>query len=104
MGDDMNDMGDDMNDMGDDMGGTAAALSGVEERLRDIEGALERLDASTYGSCASCGRAISDTQLATEPTSSLCDACLQSSGRSIRSSGSDEPSGADGDAAVAGGM
>ncbi len=52
-------------------------------RLRDrdrrlaskILSALERLDAGTFGTCESCGRAISPARLRARPVTTLCIDC-----------------------------
>jgi DnaK suppressor protein len=52
-------------------------------RLRDrdrklaakIEAALERLEEGTFGTCESCGRAISPARLRARPVTTLCIAC-----------------------------
>jgi DnaK suppressor protein len=52
-------------------------------RLRDrdrklitkIQGALERLEAGTFGTCTACGRPISAARLRARPVTDLCFAC-----------------------------
>ena len=44
--------------------------------LDAVEGALERLDAGTYGLCDTCGTAIDDTVLAANPQARSCRAHL----------------------------
>lgn len=49
-----------------------------EAELREIEEireALGRMDAGTYGACASCGAAIGDARLEVVPYTSVCIAC-----------------------------
>lgn len=45
-----------------------------------IRAALDRLDAGTYGSCASCGVDIAPARLAALPEAVLCVACATQSG------------------------
>ena len=46
------------------------------EELDGVEGALERLDAGTYGLCDTCGNAIDDAVLAENPQARSCSAHL----------------------------
>ena len=46
-----------------------------EETLGAIEGALERIEASTYGDCEECGTKIPNTRLQAIPYTSLCVKC-----------------------------
>jgi RNA polymerase-binding protein DksA len=54
-------------------------LADIEDRdLREIgqlEQAIERIDAGTYGECASCGAAIPEARLAAMPAATLCVRC-----------------------------
>jgi len=43
--------------------------------LRKVERALERIDAGTYGTCESCGKAIPVERLEVLPYSTLCVEC-----------------------------
>jgi RNA polymerase-binding transcription factor DksA len=43
-------------------------LDRYEGELAAVEGALLRLEEGSYGTCAACGAAISDEELAAEPT------------------------------------
>ena len=58
---------------------SARLLTRLEDReqaeLREIEDALARIDAGTYGSCASCGRAIPVARLEAVPAATLCLTC-----------------------------
>jgi len=58
---------------------SARLLTRLEDReqaeLREIEDALARIDAGTYGSCASCGCAIPVARLEAGPAATLCLAC-----------------------------
>jgi DnaK suppressor protein len=69
-------------------GSQAAAASQVFEQLRDlalgdrsraalesVDAALARLDAGTYGTCASCGRRIGAERLEALPAAALCIDC-----------------------------
>jgi DnaK suppressor protein len=40
-----------------------------------IEGALERIQAGTFGTCLSCGKAIDPARLRARPVTDLCIAC-----------------------------
>ena len=75
-------------------GSQAAAASQVFEQQRDlalrehtrtaiavIDAALARLDAGTYGSCTSCGRAIGAERLEALPAAALCIDCQRTKGR-----------------------
>lgn len=44
----------------------------AEHLLEKIEGALERMDAGTYGTCVVCGRPIDDERLQAVPYATLC--------------------------------
>ena len=46
------------------------------DELDGVEGALERLDAGTYGMCDTCGNAIDDGVLAANPQARSCSAHL----------------------------
>ena len=43
--------------------------------LAEIDAALERIDAGTYGTCASCGREIPPERLEALPHATLCIDC-----------------------------
>jgi RNA polymerase-binding transcription factor DksA len=49
-----------------------AALAEAERVLDGVDGALERLDAGTYGRCELCGAAIEDDRLAATPLVLTC--------------------------------
>jgi RNA polymerase-binding transcription factor DksA len=53
-------------------GREAAVLDLVQAELDDVEGALERLDAGTYGTCQTCGGEIGDERLAELPATRFC--------------------------------
>jgi RNA polymerase-binding protein DksA len=46
-----------------------------EDVLRQIDAALKRIDDGTYGTCASCGRPISEERLEAMPYADLCIDC-----------------------------
>ena len=46
----------------------------LNELIR-IDAALARIEAGTYGTCLSCGEAISDARLALLPDAPLCKTC-----------------------------
>lgn len=57
---------------------TAATLSDHARRLlADIDEALRRIDAGTYGVCASCGENIGYDRLEAIPAAALCVTCKQ---------------------------
>jgi len=43
--------------------------------LQDVEDALGRLDAGTYGDCATCGEPIAAARLNVQPAARLCASC-----------------------------
>ena len=47
----------------------------AETALADIDGALERLEAGTYGTCSGCDQAIAWRRLQMLPTARLCTMC-----------------------------
>ena len=49
-----------------------------------IEGALARLQAGTFGTCASCGKAISPARLRARPVTDLCIDCKTEAERGER--------------------
>jgi DnaK suppressor protein len=66
----------------------AAQLTSAEGRLlAEIDAALDRLDAGTYGSCASCGSDIGFKRLAAMPSATRCIACKEKEERSARLAG-----------------
>jgi DnaK suppressor protein len=52
-----------------------------EQHLAQVDAALERIDAGTYGSCASCGRPIAPDRLEAIPWAALCIDCQRIAGR-----------------------
>lgn len=50
-----------------------------------LDGALRRLDAGTYGTCAGCGQTIPPERLAAHPTAETCVHCAQASAAAISS-------------------
>src|SRR3954465_5013833 len=46
-----------------------------EQHLAQVDAALTRLDAGTYGACASCGRPIAPERLEAIPWAALCIDC-----------------------------
>ena len=52
-----------------------------EQHLAQVEAALARLDAGTYGACASCGRPIAPERLEAIPWAALCIDCQRTAGR-----------------------
>ena len=58
-----------------------ASVEGDEVQLHvsysEVVGALERLEAGTYGRCERCGNEIAPERLEAIPTARLCVACKQ---------------------------
>lgn len=52
-----------------------ALLASARGSLQDVDAALGRLDAGTYGVCASCGGAIAPERLEALPTTTQCVSC-----------------------------
>lgn len=52
-----------------------ALLAHARQVLADVERAQARMDAGTYGHCATCGKPIPDERLAARPTATACWAC-----------------------------
>ena len=52
-----------------------------EQHLAQVDAALSRLDAGTYGACASCGRPIAPERLEAIPWAALCIDCQRTAGR-----------------------
>jgi RNA polymerase-binding protein DksA len=46
-------------------------------QLRQVDDALARLDAGTYGTCVSCGRAIASERLEAIPWAATCIDCAR---------------------------
>jgi DnaK suppressor protein len=66
----------------------AAQLTSAEGRLlAEIDAALERVEAGTYGVCASCGGDIGYKRLAAMPSATRCIACKEKEERSGRPAG-----------------
>ena len=55
----------------------AGLLQNEQQALGAIAGALDRLDAGTYGRCERCGREIPEARLDAVPYASRCVACEQ---------------------------
>ena len=57
------------------------ALTALDEQgrreMEAIQAALARIDAGTYGSCATCGETISAARLTAMATARLCVACQE---------------------------
>lgn len=47
-----------------------------QDELRAIDAALARIEAGTFGTCATCGRPISEARLDAVPQAALCEACI----------------------------
>jgi DnaK suppressor protein len=53
----------------------AALLDLGRRHMAELEGALQRLDAGSYGRCESCGRTIAAERLAARPSANTCIGC-----------------------------
>jgi DnaK suppressor protein len=51
----------------------------AEQVIAEIDGALNRIEAGTYGTCATCGGEIPVPRLEANPRASLCIDCKRSS-------------------------
>lgn len=52
-------------------------LAAVAAELTEVEAALERLDAGTYGICATCDAPLGDDVLTVDPAARSCEAHLR---------------------------
>jgi DnaK suppressor protein len=52
-----------------------------QQHLELVEAALARLDAGTYGVCASCGRPVAPERLEAIPWAAFCIDCQRTAGR-----------------------
>lgn len=50
-------------------------IDAARNRVRQIDGALEQMDAGTYGTCERCGEAIQEARLEIRPLSTRCVEC-----------------------------
>lgn len=50
-------------------------VDSLTNQLEEIDAALARIDAGTYGICASCGEEINPARLEARPSSILCVDC-----------------------------
>ena len=48
-----------------------------EDRLKAVNGALDQIDAGTYGQCRDCGQEISIERLEAEPWTRYCILCAE---------------------------
>jgi len=56
-------------------------LDGAREELQQVDDALARMDAGTYGICASCGRSIPVARLRVRPFAERCVPCAEKMSR-----------------------
>jgi len=80
LGDSVSDAGDDQADVGAkayEREHELALTYNARELLAQTERALARIDASTYGSCESCGEPIGKARLQAFPRATLCVSCKQ---------------------------
>ena len=54
---------------------TQAVLAAAKVQLRAVQDALQRIEHSTYGTCADCGSAIPEGRLDARPEASRCVKC-----------------------------
>jgi DnaK suppressor protein len=80
-------LGNSDNHLGDAAAGTLDreidyTLEGHSEQvLAQIDAALERIDAGSFGTCASCGKPIAEERLEARPWASLCIECQREAER-----------------------
>lgn len=55
-----------------EQGENAALAANFRDQLVEVEGALERLDAGTYGTCEACGKEITAARLEAMPAARFC--------------------------------
>ena len=55
-----------------EQGEVRVVAGSLQEQLDDVEHALQRLDEGTYGTCETCGEAISDARLEAMPATRFC--------------------------------
>ncbi len=80
LGDAVSDAGDDQADVGAkayEREHELALTYNARELLAQTERALARIEASTYGSCDSCGEPIGKARLQAFPRATLCVSCKQ---------------------------
>ena len=53
----------------------------ARDMLEQVQHALDRIDAKTYGTCESCGKAIGKLRLQAFPRATLCMSCKQAEER-----------------------
>jgi RNA polymerase-binding transcription factor DksA len=53
----------------------AAHVAHVQGHLTEVKGAIERLDAGTYGICERCGQAIGKARIEARPAARECVRC-----------------------------
>jgi RNA polymerase-binding transcription factor DksA len=54
---------------------TMGIIENLKSHLDGVNGAIDRIEAGTYGICAVCGRSIPDERMKFRPTSSQCIDC-----------------------------
>jgi DnaK suppressor protein len=62
------------------------ALERNSSRLGEVRGALQRIDAQTFGICADCQEDINPKRLAAVPWASLCILCQEAADRELETS------------------
>ncbi len=54
-----------------------AIVNTLESRYKEVNGALERIEAGTYGVCTTCGEEIEADRLEANPSASTCKQHMQ---------------------------
>ena len=54
---------------------TMGIIENLKSHLDGVNGAIDRIEAGTYGICAVCGKSIPDERMEFRPTSSQCIDC-----------------------------
>lgn len=55
-----------------EQGENLSLAAALRDQLEDVEGALERIEAGTYGTCQECGAQISEARLEAMPATPFC--------------------------------
>ncbi len=50
-------------------------VKSLRDTLREVQGALQRMEAGTYGVCQRCGKPIAEERLEALPATRLCISC-----------------------------
>ena len=55
-----------------EQGENLSLAAALRDQLEDVEGALQRIEAGTYGTCQECGEQISEVRLEAMPATPFC--------------------------------